>query len=436
MQRSKGNFKILFIHFREQEIIHVSDMEVKHSDRTVEVLNIEMKAKSEMINEVPDLEPQNPEQLEESEKSDDPKTNKLEALSHLLKTNPEMLEIIDSDDDSKLSVFIKKIHQDEENKQDSESNKNKDINDLNENQKDTSNQQPNDTIVEQEPSEKSFSDYTIQNEINILNSNISNTNENGITSMVTSQQNTQRKLDIPETEKPFIDANKRLGSEIETIAEEKSNLEDTIENKITNKSEIIPEEFEKAENIKLSHIKESSPKSSPFHENSLKLSELKSESDKNSDIVAPKIMNEDLLVKEFELSPSKQKAENKQKASQLLEFLENDEMRSSRDYTGAIKDYSHNTMHSAVLEPNLPSLGGVMSTDLKSQVVSQEIELKECYNTIEALKQVREKQDASIKEQRVELESDTNKKLETQKQEYESQLERHITFIDQLINDK
>ena len=49
---------------------------------------------------------------------------------------------------------------------------------------------------------------------------------------------------------------------------------------------------------------------------------------------------------------------------------------------------------------------------------------------------MREKQDASIKEQRVELESDTNKKLETQKQEYESQLERHITFIDQLINDK
>ena len=309
---------------------------------------------------------------------------------------------------------------------------------ISEHQNYDSNQQHINTINDQESSEKSLSDYTIQSEINILNSNISNTNENGITSMVTSQQNTQRKLEVKESERSFNDFHKKLVSEVEPIAEEKSNLEDTIENKMISKVEIEQEEND----ISSSSLQEQSQKSLAVNESSLKLPDLIS--DKSREDLKPKTINQDLMVREIELSPSKPNVQNsensvrnKEKTSQLLEFLENDELRKSHDYSGAIKDFSQGTVHSVFVEPSFSNIGGgVISTDLKSQAVSHEIELKECYSIIDALKHIRDKQDIAMKNQRIELESEEEQKLKEQKQDYESQIERHFGFINQLISDK
>ena len=74
--------------------------------------------------------------------------------------------------------------------------------------------------------------------------------------------------------------------------------------------------------------------------------------------------------------------------------------------------------------------------DIKGKVSNMTLELQECYNTIQSLRDalVTERESRTELIKTLKAEQDIN--LDKQKAEFESVIERHVNFLDQLVNDK
>ena len=77
-----------------------------------------------------------------------------------------------------------------------------------------------------------------------------------------------------------------------------------------------------------------------------------------------------------------------------------------------------------------------LNSESRSSMLTNKIELEEANKTIESLKKIIEREKAKNRELESQFEQREEKKLKEQKEELEETIQRHLSFIDQLVNDK
>jgi len=121
-----------------------------------------------------------------------------------------------------------------------------------------------------------------------------------------------------------------------------------------------------------------------------------------------------------------------EKIKNIYNFL--DKVDSELESARGSHQFSSNT--SRVFDEKENRLSVQNYSESRSNYMNTKIELEEAYKTIESLKKVVEKEKARNKELEIISEQREEKNLREQKEELEGIIQRHLAFIDQLVNDK